>query len=237
MFTPDGFNATNVPLQLLLREAYGVEDDQISTAPNWVKTEKFDIEAKVDGSDVAKLSKLSFEQHKLMLQPLLEDRFKLKFHRETKDLPVYALVIAKNGLKIKEATPGDTYPNGLKLPGGHVGGAGTLWIQNNQLTGQAIALAELCRLLSRQLGRIVLDRTGLTGKYDFILKWTPDEGPAAMSPGAAGGRQGADNAPPPDSSGPSIFTAIQEQLGLKLESQKAPLEVLVIDHVETPSEN
>jgi uncharacterized protein (TIGR03435 family) len=98
--------------------------------------------------------------------------------------------------------------------------------------GQGIAIANLVHLLSQQLGRIVVDKTGLTGKYDFTLQWTPDE-----SQGPPGGPPGIDYAPPPDSSGPSIFTAIQEQLGLKLESEKGPVEILAIDHAEKPSAN
>jgi len=98
-------------------------------------------------------------------------------------------------------------------------------------------MADLVRQLSLPLGRTVLDKTGLTGDYDFNLQWTPDENQLSMLEGTEGGQQGTGNAPPPDSTGPSIFTAIQEQLGLKLESQKGPGQVLVIDHVEEPSEN
>jgi uncharacterized protein (TIGR03435 family) len=92
-------------------------------------------------------------------------------------------------------------------------------------------------MLSHQLGRTVLDKTGLKGNYDFTLEWTPDQSQPAMLMGPEGGKPGTDNAPPPESSGPSLFTAIQEQLGLKLESTKGPVEILVIDHVEKPSEN
>jgi uncharacterized protein (TIGR03435 family) len=98
--------------------------------------------------------------------------------------------------------------------------------------GQGIAMANLVHLLSQQLGRIVVDKTGLTGKYDFTLQWTPDE-----TQGPPSGPPGIGSTPPPESSGPSIFTAIQEQLGLKLESQKGPVEILVIDHAEKPSAN
>lgn len=104
------------------------------------------------------------------------------------------------------------------------------------VTGQGIPIANLAHLLSQQLGRIVLDSTGLTGNYDVTLKWTPDES-TPMFNESADGSQGPANAPAPDSSGPSIFTAIQEQLGLELKSQTAPVGILVIDHVETPSEN
>jgi bla regulator protein BlaR1 len=229
-FTSDGFNATNIPLKMLIREAYGVEENQILGAPSWLNSHSYDIEAKVDSSVVGDLQKLSLAQRKLMLQPLLVDRFKLQVHPETKDLPVYELVVAKSGPKLKEAKPGDTYSNGIKGPDGH-SGPGLMWIQDGHLTCQAIPISDLARLLSQRLGHNVLDKTGLTGKYDYVVQWPREEAQAPMSDGAEGG------APAPDSSEPSIFTAIQEQLGLKLESGRAPVEVLVIDHVEAPSEN
>jgi uncharacterized protein (TIGR03435 family) len=152
----------------------------------------------------------------------------LKVHRETRDLPVYELLIAKGGPKFHEAKPGDTYPNGIKGPDGH-SGPGLVWIQDGQLTCQAVAMLELTRILSQRLGHNVLDKTGLTGKYDLAMQWPPPEDrPGGMF-------DGGENAA--ESTGPSIFTVIQEQLGLKLESHKAPVEVLVIDHVEAPSAN
>jgi uncharacterized protein (TIGR03435 family) len=164
-----------------------------------------------------------------MLQPVLAERFQLKVHRETRDLPVYELLLGKGGPKFNEAKPGDTYPNGIKGPDGH-SGPGLVWIQDGQLTCQAVAMVELTRILSQRLGHNVLDKTGLTGKYDFTMQWPREEGPGSMFDGSEGGNA-------PESSGPSIFTVIQEQLGLKLESHKAPVEVLVIDHVEAPSAN
>ena len=105
------------------------------------------------------------------------------------------------------------------------------------VTGQGISVENLTRLLSQQLGRTILDETGLKGNYDFTLQWTPEERAGPMPGAPQGGGPRSDDAPPPDSSGASIFTAIQEQLGLKLESRKVPVEMLVIDHVEAPSEN
>jgi len=167
-FWIERFTATGVTLQGLIREAYEVEDNQISGAPPWLDSERYDIEAKADKSVADELLKLSFDQrvieYRRMLRTLLADRLKLTLHSDP-----------------------------------------------------------------------VLDKTGLTGKYDFTLEWTPDENRAPMFKGTRDGGQGPDN--PPDSSGPSIFTAIQEQLGLKLEAQKGPAEMLVIDHVERPSEN
>ena len=109
-----------------------------------------------------------------MLQPVLTDRFKLKAHRVQRELPVYELVIAKSGPKLKEANPDDTYANGIKGPDG-VARAGMMWMIPGQLTGQAIPIANLARLLSRQLGRTIVDKTGLMGKYDIKLHWDPEE--------------------------------------------------------------
>jgi uncharacterized protein (TIGR03435 family) len=225
--TPDGLNVANAPLKMLLQQAYGVEENQVIGLPNGLSSERYDIEAKVDGADVAKLHDLDPHQRMRMLQPVLAERFQLRVHRETRDLPVYELLIAKGGPKFHEAKPGDTYPNGIKGPDGH-SGPGLVWIQDGQLTCQAVGMIELTRILSQRLGHNVLDKTGLTGKYDLAMQWPPEDRTGPML-------DGGEN--PAESSGPSIFTVIQEQLGLKLESHKAPVEVLVIDHVEAPSAN
>ncbi len=240
-FSPRRFTATGATLQSLIREAFGVEDDQLSGVPHWLDTERYDVDAKIDSSLADELQKLTFDQRMVedqrMLQALLVDRFKLTLHRETKELPLYALVIAKNGPKLQEAKTGDIYPDGIKGLDGR-GGPNRLRIGRGLIIGQGVSIALLVRMLSRQqLGHSVLDKTGLKGKYDFKLQWTPDEGQTRMFKGAEASQQRTDNAPLPESSGPSIFTAIQEQLGLKLESQKGPVEILVIDHVEKPSEN
>jgi uncharacterized protein (TIGR03435 family) len=236
--TPEGFSANNVSVQMLIRVAYGVEENQIQGL-NSLASENYDVEAKIEKSVADDLQKLDQDQRlevrRHMLQALLADRFKLTIHRETKELPIYALVVAKNGPKLQEAKPGDTYPNGFRGPGGR-GGRGMMMMGQGELTGQALHVADLARQLSQQLGRTVVDKTGLTGVYDFTLKWTPDN-QMAMPGGAGDGGRGSDGGASADSSGPSIFTAVQEQLGLKLESQKGPVELLVIDHVEKPSEN
>jgi uncharacterized protein (TIGR03435 family) len=227
LFRPGGITANRVTLKFLMKMAYRVEDDQIVGAPKWVDSNNYDVEAKVDSSEFAELSKLNENQRLLMFQQLLADRFRLALHRETRDLPVYTLVIAKNGSKLQEAKPGDTYADGMKDPDGKpFGRAGTMMRGNGRVIGQGIPIADMVSALSEQLGRSVQDRTGLTGKYEIKLVWTPDEA-----------QPGPDRGLTADSPPPSLFTAIQEQLGLKLESRKAPVEVLVIDHVETPSEN
>ena len=236
--TPVGFNATNVPLKMLIQHAYGVEDNQILGAPSWLGSARYDIEAKVSSSETDALHNLGPDQRRLMLQPLLADRFQLKVHTEVRELPVLALVVAKGGPKLHEAKPGDTYPNGIKGFDGEAGGPGLMHMGPGQLTAQGLPMSSVAQLLSQQLGRTVHDKTGLTGKYDFTLQWTPEVGGSPMMKGPDAGQQGPGGPPSPtDNGGPSIFTAIQEQLGLKLESQKGPVEVLIIDHVETPSEN
>jgi uncharacterized protein (TIGR03435 family) len=230
LFRLDGFTAKGMDLKSLIREAYGIENDQILGAPSWLSTQTYDIEAKVDGVDAATLGKLSDEQRKVMFQLFLGEHFQLKVHLESKELPILALVIAKNGPKLQEAKPGDTYPDGIKGPDGKPEGhAGMMMWGNGRLTGQGISIAQIVQPLTQQLGRTVLDQTGLTGKYDVELRWTPDN--------TSTGTTGPDSGLAAESPTPSIFTAIQEQLGLKLESHKAPVKVLVIDHVEAPSAN
>jgi uncharacterized protein (TIGR03435 family) len=230
LFRLDGFTAKGMNLKSLIKEAYGIENDQILGAPNWLNTESYDIEAKVDGADATALGKLSDEQRKLMFQSFLRERFQLKTHWEKKELPILALVVAKNGPKLHEAKPGDTYPDGIKGPDGKPEGhAGMMMWGNDRLTGQGISIAQMVQPLTQQLDRTVVDQTGLTGKYDVELRWTPDN---TSTPST-----GPDRGIAADSPTPSIFTAMQEQLGLKLESHKAPVEVLVIDQVAAPSAN
>lgn len=210
-FTPDGFTCINIKLSALITQAYGVQNTQIAGAPDWTSSTAYDIEAKVDSADVARLKDLTPDQRSQMLRPLLADRFKLTLHWATKDLPVYVLAIAKNGPHLRENTA-------HQVEGGMMG--------RGQIRGTDAPISSLVRSLSHQaeLGRRpILDHTGLTGNYDWDLNWTPNDtsGTATI----------------PDSSGPSIFTALQEQLGLKLQPQTAPAPVIVIDHVEKPSQN
>lgn len=237
LFKPDSFTGTNITLRALIRDAYGVEASQISGAPDWLNSDKYDVEAKVDSSGADALRKLSPDQRKIerqrMLQALLAEHFKLTLHRETKELPVYELVTAENSPKLQEAKPGETYPNGIKDPRGRAT-ANLIKMGPGEITGQGVPIATLARELTRQLGRNVLDKTGLTGIYDFTLKWTPD--PSQPFIGING--PAPDNAASSESSQSSaILPAIQQQLGLKLEPQSAPMEILVIDHVEQLADN
>lgn len=220
IFQDDGIAAANVTLQMLIRAAYGVQDFQISGAPNWLKSEKYDVQVKMKRSQTDELRTLSPEQRMLrrrrMLQVVLADRFKLSLHRDSKELPAYALVIAKAGPKLQKAEPD------------------YMRVGRGELKSQGVRIATLARELSRQLGRPVLDETGLAGPYEFTLHWTPDESQTLIG---FDGTIIPDNTPPADSSGLSVFAAVQEQLGLELEPQKAPMEVLAIDHAEKPSGN
>ncbi len=203
----------NVTLNDLIAFAYGVQSKQVIGVPPWAGTDKFEIEGKPEGEGTP-----SQEQWKGMLQKLMADRFKLSFHREKKELPVYALSVAKTGHKLTKSG-GD--PNGL--PGLFFRGLANLHVTN-------ATMADFTNLMqSAVLDRPVVDQTGIEGRFDFDLNWTPDDSQFQSlvvripPPG--------ENAPPP------LYTAIQEQIGLKLDATKAPAEVLVIDRVEKASEN
>jgi uncharacterized protein (TIGR03435 family) len=199
--------ATNITVKYLIRLAYGVKDYQIEKAPGWIDSEPYDIAAKS-----ASGRNKNLEEEKSLLRDLLVSRFQLTTHRETKQMQVYLLVVGKNGPKLKESNDGSrtTTRKGC----GH-------------LAGTRLTMDVIATILSRQFERDVLNRTGLPGKYDFQLDWTPDAGPCPAADGPDGATANL----------PSIFTAVQQQLGLKLESSKGPVEILVIDHVERPSEN
>jgi uncharacterized protein (TIGR03435 family) len=192
-------------------------ETRILGGPSWIDTTKFDIDAKADGSVDAQLHLLSSDagrwQKERMVQALLADRFKLVTHGETRELPIYALVVAKGGPRF-----GAIQANGTTINSGN----GHIEVQASN------SVSVFAEELARVAGRVVVDKTGIQGRYDLMLKWTPDDSPTA---GLNGSTAAA------DASGPSIFTALQEQLGLKLEPQKGPVQVLVIDHIEMPSEN
>ena len=212
-------SATGVPVKMLLMEAYNVKAFQIAGEPDWVNTARWDIEAKVEGVQ----GRLSQAQHGAMVRVLLEDRFQLKVRRETREMPVYALVVEKGGSKLTLHT-GEPPPPGQAIRQG-------LGMFSVKMGGLALLTAQL----ERQLWRVVIDRTGLVGDYDYTLEWTPEPGQGGAA--SIGLPPQAEPAAPADSKGPSIFTALQEQLGLKLESQRGPVEIILIEHVEKPSEN
>jgi uncharacterized protein (TIGR03435 family) len=223
-FTPDGIRGSGVVVRFLLYEGYGgINQCQIIGEPAWSTGEGFDIEAKVAAADLPTLAKMTFDQRRTMFQQILADRFKLVVHHETRELPIYVLTISKGGSKLKESAPDDPAATSPRRKGMMMG--------SGKVTATDAQLSMLVTTLSRNLGRTVVDKTGLTANYDFTLEWTPE---GAAAPPAGGSPSGA---APPDQPGPDIFTAVQEQLGLKLESTKGPLDVVVIDHIEKPSEN
>jgi len=195
--SPGGFIANGVPLKLLIEIAYHVKEYQISGGPDWIEIDHYDISARAPTGFIP-----TGQQMQPMLQALLADRFGLKLHRETRELPAFALVVGKGGPKLTASTFADS-----RISIGH-----------GIFTGQKIDMPGLADALARESDRTIVDQTGLSGQFDMTLKWNPD-------------------ATDQDPSAISLFTAIQEQLGLKLESTKAPVEILVIDGVQKASEN
>jgi uncharacterized protein (TIGR03435 family) len=212
---------TGVTARFLIQQAYGVRDFQIVGGPDWMKSDRYDITAKPEEA-------ASGDQVKEMMKSLLKDRFKLEFHRETKELPTYALVVAKGGARLKKSEMQDGGGDG---PGrGGAGRGGMMRMGRGQINAQGIEMAGLVNQLSQQLGRSVIDKTELTGDYDIKLEWTPD----ANEGGAFRGAEVHEEARP---EGPSLYTALQEQLGLKLESSKGMVEILTVDKAEKPTGN
>jgi uncharacterized protein (TIGR03435 family) len=197
------------------------EDQQLVGEPKWTSSDRWDIDARIAAEDIAALGKLSYHQRLDMFQAILTERFGLKVHHEMRDLPVFELVVAKGGPKM---TPSKPTPNDVA---GIEGAPGELNSSRGRETGRGTIMEFLAEDLSEELGRKVVDHTGMTGRYDFTLTWTPDDSAAATAGTAASGA----------AQGPSLFTAVQEQLGLKLEPAKAPVDVIVIDHLEKPAEN
>jgi uncharacterized protein (TIGR03435 family) len=223
-FTPDGMHGTSVTTEFLLFEGFGgLSQSQVIGEPSWSTADGFDIEAKVAAVDLPTLARMTFEQRRTMFQQILVDRFKLVAHHETRELPIYELIVGKNGSRLKEDAADDPASATSRRKG-------MMW-GRGKVTATDGSLSMLIAPLSRQLGRIIVDKTGLTGRYDFTLEWTP-EGAAAPPAGGAPSGSAA-----PEQSGPGIFTAVQEQLGLKLRSTKGPVDVIVIDHIEKPLAN
>ena len=218
------FVGKNVALQTLVQFAYDVLDFQIVGGPSWMRSDRFDIEAKAEGP-------LTLDQARAALQLLLEERFQLKIRRESANKPVYALMIAKKGSKLK-LSEDQTPPvlggpaNGVPPPPANGILRGAARSRPGEFHANARTLDSLTLLLSSQLSRPVLDRTFHKGLYDIDLKWTPDHIPAELPQELK-----------PDPSGPSLFTALEEQLGLRLESTTAPVDVLVIETIKKPTEN
>jgi uncharacterized protein (TIGR03435 family) len=231
MFTTrdDAYQATNVTLKMLLAQAYGIREGLIAGLPPWADSAHFDIDAKIVEYDAATMKNLSREQQRAMLAALLVDRFHLKVHPEVKSLALYDLVIAKDGPRIEAAAPAAAASLRNQPPAPKDGppamGRGGISFRSSdagwEVTADAIPLSNLATFLADRLEREVIDKTGLTGEYDVHLKWTPDNAPQPL----------------PDDAPPNLFTALQEQLGLRLQPGKGPVKTLVVDHVEQPTEN
>ncbi len=231
----DGLTVLNIQLMRLLYSAFGMGPDQIVGAPDWLDSEKYDINAKIDHDTAEALKKLSPDDRKAarqhMMQMIFVDRCKLKYHLETKNLQVYNLVIGKTGIKFQESKAvGASAPSPNAANNVRVGRGGVVEFH-------ALPMSALVQILSQQLGATVVDKTGLTGMYDFTWQYGPD---GVQGRGAGESQPPAGGAGPVaslDSGGASVFTQVQELLGLKLESSKGPVPIIVIDHIEKPSDN
>lgn len=206
------FTTINDDLKSIIQWAWNLPESRIVGGPSWLGSARWDIEAKADNAlDMQKNYDPAAAQleKRRMAQALLADRFHLSTHPETRELPVYNLIVARGGAKFL-----DTKAEGSKFD---------RWNNRIELQGGDNTVAVLAEQLAEVLGRVVVDKTGIQGRYKIMLTWAPDDRADASAASA--------------DSGPSIFTALEEQLGLKLESAKGPVSVLVIDHAEMPSEN
>jgi uncharacterized protein (TIGR03435 family) len=249
---PMGRTMTGLALRNLIVQSYGIQQNQLVGGPEWVTTDRWDIQLRADAP-------ITPPQANLLIQQMLADRFKLVLKRETRELPLYELTFARPD---KQLGPGltpaaiDCGPQGRGRAGmppppagavGRDGGPGgpgrgpaplagcRMMFTMGRIEGNGQPISGITSFLSSQLGRLVIDKTGLTGGYDITLSWTPDGfragGPGPPLP------PGAPAPPPIDPDGPPLVTALQEQLGLRVEPTKGPVEVLVIDSVQQPSEN
>jgi uncharacterized protein (TIGR03435 family) len=207
----DTYNAKNITVKGLLEEAYGIRRDLISGVPGPIDSAHFDVMAKIVDPDAAAIRKLTGRQRGSMMLPVLAERFQLKAHTETRILPVFELVIVSSGPKFKLSADQKSNDTGTSIQSSDRG---------VELTARGINMVSLASSLEGQVHRPVIDKTGLTGNYDVAMKWASDRLPSSEENGGA-----------------SIYTALQEQLGLKLRATKGPVETLVVDHVEMPSEN
>lgn len=230
---PDRFSATSASLTELIQFAYNINSEkQLPKTPSWIASEKFDVTAKIGDAMAEALKALPSDrkliQYRLMVKALLEQRFKLKITTAEKEFPVYALVLAKGGPKpaLAPVPPASMLQRTPMLSG----------FSHGQVKAAAVSMSLFADWLSGRIDaddRVVVDATGLKGGFDFSLNWTPTR--THPAPNNIG--NGQITASAPDDSGVSLFTALQEQLGLKLEPHIAPLQVLIVDHVEHPSEN
>jgi len=207
----DRYAATNISLKGLLEDAYGIKKELISGVAGPLDSARFDVIAKIVEPDAKVIRKLTNPQRQSMVLPILAERFQLKAHTEIKILPVYELAVIDSGPKFNQTADGSKHRSGTSVQGRDL---------NFQLTAYRISMTSLASTLTGQVHRTVIDKTGLPGNYDVAMKWSSDN---AVNAGVE--------------LGPSIFTALQEQLGLKLKPAKGPVETLVVDYAAMPSEN
>lgn len=209
-YSSDGMHAVCVTVLFVVQQAYALlQPTLILNAPDWVKRDHlWNIDAKVAAEDTAAYAALKPSDKYRMMRSALADRFQMKAHMERKEIPVYDLVVAKGGPRLKPASADDA-------------SHGHLWMHApGDLDAVDAAVGSLPLMLNAEVGRAIVDRTGITGHYNITLKYVPESEAATDQTG-----------------GPSIFTAIQEQLGLKLQPSRAAMDVLVIDSIELPTTN
>jgi uncharacterized protein (TIGR03435 family) len=225
----------DVTARYLMEQAYNIpwtngSKDRIRGGPGWIDSDPYDVDAKIAPEAAATLEQMPEEQRRrqmnLRLQALLADRLKLKLHFETRQEPIFAIVTGKNGSKLTPAAPSADNQLGQGISVRYNA-------QSAQMTAKGATLANLANWLtgySEMGGQTVVDQTGLTQRYDFVLNWTPERS-------FANGQQGGEPESPADTGGPALFTALQEQLGLRLVNTKGPVEIIVVDSIERPTEN
>jgi uncharacterized protein (TIGR03435 family) len=224
---PGGIKVVNISLRDIIRNVYQLQTFQLVGGPSWLDADRFDIIAKADGNPTQ-------QDMLLMARALLAERFRLRVHHETRELPIYALVVSRADGKMGAAFRRSDIDCDIARRGGappvpaQPGARPTCGLRTlpGLIIGGGVNMPQLARNLSNSVGRFVVDRTGLAGGFDIDLTYTPDQLPLGPPP------PGAPPLPPIDPNGPSIFTALQEQLGLKLESTRGPVEVLVVDSAE-----
>lgn len=219
--TDDTFSAVNVNIELLIENAYGLRQDYIHGIPPSIDDKHFDIIAKITEASPDALKRITGNERRAMLQSLLADRFHLKVHESTKVMAVFALTQAKGGSKFTTGT--STKLTNAKMA------VGSIVVNNGELTAHAVPMSSLIGALTGVVQKNIVDQSNLAGVYDFHLKWNPNQDMSGM--------EYADPSGMPTEGMPSIFTALQEQLGLKLVPTKAPVTILMVDHVELPGSN